>query len=240
MVLCCATCTLVFHVNCARPKLQDEPPDDWMCAYCCVECVGGKNDGKERSKATQACREMERMKRECVKEHANEDEGSSEGGVPCAAPSEDNFVLDMNNDDNIEDDDDYEGHKKTTKRIKTTKTTKMTKTTKITKTIKTTTARFQAKTTKTTKRTKMTKTTKTTMARFQAKTTKTTKTMKMTKTTKTTTARFQAKTTKMTKMTKTTNTANTTKTTKMRKTRKMWGPSATRWREECPARLTLH
>jgi hypothetical protein len=155
--------------------------------------VGGKKDWKERSKAMQACREMERMKRECVKEHANEDEGSSEGGVPCAAPSEDNFVLDMNNDDNIEDCDDYEGHKKTTKRIKTTKTTKMTKTTKITKTMKTTTARFQAKTTKTTKRMKMTKTTKTTTARFQAKTTKTTKTMKMFITTKTTTARFQAK-----------------------------------------------
>ena len=89
VVLCCAMCNLFFHVNCARPKLQDEPPGDWMCAYCCVECVGGKKDGKERRKATQACREMERMKRECVKEHANEDEGSSEGGVPCAAPSDD-------------------------------------------------------------------------------------------------------------------------------------------------------
>ena len=111
VVLCCAMCNLFFHVNCARPKLQDEPPGDWMCAYCCVECVGGKKDGKERRKATQACREMERMKRECVKEHANEDEGSSEGGVPCAAPSDDHFVLDMNDDDNNEDNDNYDGHK---------------------------------------------------------------------------------------------------------------------------------
>ena len=106
VVLCCATCTLVFHVNCARPKLQDEPPDDWMCAYCCVECVGGKKDGKERSKATQACREMERMKRE------NEDEGSSKGGVPCAAPLDDHFFLNMNEDNNNdhEDDEDHEDH----------------------------------------------------------------------------------------------------------------------------------
>ena len=52
----------------------------------------------------------ERMKWECVKEHANEDEGSSEGGVPCTAPSDHSFVLDMNDDDNNEDDDDYEGH----------------------------------------------------------------------------------------------------------------------------------
>jgi hypothetical protein len=53
---------------------------------------------------------MEWMKRECVKEHPNEDEGSAKGGVPCAAPSDDHFVLDMNDDNNNEDDDDYEDH----------------------------------------------------------------------------------------------------------------------------------
>ena len=109
-VLCCATCNLVFHVDCVRPKLLEEAPNDWMCAYCCVDGLGGKNDEKERRKATQACREMERMTRECVKEHANENEGSSEGGLPCAAPSDDHFVLDMNDDDNNKDDDDYKCH----------------------------------------------------------------------------------------------------------------------------------
>ncbi len=109
-VLCCATCNLVFHVDCVRPKLLEEAPNDWMCTYCCVDGLGGKNDEKERRKAMQACREMERMTRECAKEHANEDEGSSEGGVPCAAPSDDHFVLDMNDDDNNEDNDNYEGH----------------------------------------------------------------------------------------------------------------------------------
>jgi len=64
-VLCCATCNLVFHVHCARPKLQEEPPDDWKCAYCWAAGVmGGKKDGKERRKAAQACREMERMRRD--------------------------------------------------------------------------------------------------------------------------------------------------------------------------------
>jgi len=69
-VLCCATCNLVFHVHCARPKLQEEPPDDWKCAYCWAAGVmGGKKDGKERRKAAQACREMERMRRD-IKERA--------------------------------------------------------------------------------------------------------------------------------------------------------------------------
>jgi hypothetical protein len=37
-VLCCSTCTLVFHVHCARPLLKKNLPDDWRCAYCLAEC----------------------------------------------------------------------------------------------------------------------------------------------------------------------------------------------------------
>lgn len=67
-VLCCATCNLVYHVNCLRPKLKGDPPDDWSCAYCISDGVlGGKKDGKDRRKAAQACREMEQMRRD-VKE----------------------------------------------------------------------------------------------------------------------------------------------------------------------------
>ena len=44
VVLCCATCNLVFHMHFARPKLQEEPPDDWKGAYC---WVGGVKDGEE-------------------------------------------------------------------------------------------------------------------------------------------------------------------------------------------------
>eukprot|EP00985_Skeletonema_marinoi_P012332 scaffold5935_cov106-Skeletonema_marinoi.AAC.2 len=66
-LLCCATCNLVFHVECARPKItsMEEAPDDWKCAYCWAAGVmGGKKDGKDRRKAAQAVREMERAKRE--------------------------------------------------------------------------------------------------------------------------------------------------------------------------------
>ncbi len=33
-LLCCASCTLVFHIDCLLPKLIEEPPDDWRCAHC--------------------------------------------------------------------------------------------------------------------------------------------------------------------------------------------------------------
>jgi hypothetical protein len=36
-LLCCATCTLVFHIDCLLPKLIEEPPDDWRCTHCCRE-----------------------------------------------------------------------------------------------------------------------------------------------------------------------------------------------------------
>ena len=66
-LLCCATCNLVFHVECARPKIasMEQAPDDWKCAYCWAAGVmGGKKESKERRKAAQAVRDMERAKRE--------------------------------------------------------------------------------------------------------------------------------------------------------------------------------
>jgi len=63
-LLCCATCNLVFHVGCTRPKLTEEPPDDWNCSYCVASGVlGGKKDSKKRRVASQACRDMEKMRR---------------------------------------------------------------------------------------------------------------------------------------------------------------------------------
>jgi hypothetical protein len=52
-LLCCATCNLVFHTGCARPKLTKEPDDDWRCAYCLAELEGGKKESRERKKAIQ-------------------------------------------------------------------------------------------------------------------------------------------------------------------------------------------
>jgi hypothetical protein len=54
-LLCCATCNLVFHTKCARPKLTKEPDDDWKCAYCVAEGPGGKKEGSLRKKAAQVC-----------------------------------------------------------------------------------------------------------------------------------------------------------------------------------------
>ena len=53
-LLCCATCNLVFHTKCTRPKLLKEPDDDWKCSYCIADGVsGGKKEGRERRKAAQ-------------------------------------------------------------------------------------------------------------------------------------------------------------------------------------------
>jgi hypothetical protein len=69
-VLCCATFNLVFHVECARSKLLEEPPINWMCAYCWVaDYMGGEKDGKGWCVAKKECREMERMMRD-IKEMA--------------------------------------------------------------------------------------------------------------------------------------------------------------------------
>jgi len=36
-LLCCDTCSLVFHVRCIRPKLGAVPKGKWSCAYCVLE-----------------------------------------------------------------------------------------------------------------------------------------------------------------------------------------------------------
>ena len=41
-LLCCSTCNLVFHLQCTRPHLSVEPPDDWSCSYCIA------NDGEQK------------------------------------------------------------------------------------------------------------------------------------------------------------------------------------------------
>jgi len=64
-VLCCATCSLVFHIQCARPSLKSMPPDTWSCAYCDAAGVTGlKKDSRQRKRACQALREMEKMRTE--------------------------------------------------------------------------------------------------------------------------------------------------------------------------------
>ena len=33
-LLCCDTCSLVFHIGCIRPKIGSIPKGKWSCAYC--------------------------------------------------------------------------------------------------------------------------------------------------------------------------------------------------------------
>jgi PHD-finger len=33
-LLCCDTCSLVFHLGCIRPKIVSIPKGKWSCAYC--------------------------------------------------------------------------------------------------------------------------------------------------------------------------------------------------------------
>ena len=36
-LLCCDTCSLVFHLRCIRPKLTAVPRGDWSCAHCVLD-----------------------------------------------------------------------------------------------------------------------------------------------------------------------------------------------------------
>ena len=36
-LLCCDTCTLVFHLNCLRPKISSIPKGKWSCAHCIAD-----------------------------------------------------------------------------------------------------------------------------------------------------------------------------------------------------------
>lgn len=36
-LLCCDTCTLVFHLKCFRPKLSGIPKGSWSCPHCVID-----------------------------------------------------------------------------------------------------------------------------------------------------------------------------------------------------------
>lgn len=36
-LLCCDTCSLVFHLKCIRPKMSAVPKGHWSCARCIVD-----------------------------------------------------------------------------------------------------------------------------------------------------------------------------------------------------------
>ena len=36
-LMCCDTCTIVFHLKCIRPKMKAVPKGVWSCAYCVLD-----------------------------------------------------------------------------------------------------------------------------------------------------------------------------------------------------------
>jgi hypothetical protein len=42
-LLCCETCTLVYHLSCLRPKISTIPKGKWSCVHCVIEGVVSGN-----------------------------------------------------------------------------------------------------------------------------------------------------------------------------------------------------
>ena len=36
-LLCCDSCSLVYHLSCVRPRLNEVPEGEWHCPYCLLE-----------------------------------------------------------------------------------------------------------------------------------------------------------------------------------------------------------
>ena len=73
-LLCCSTCTLVFHLECVRPTLEQLPEEEWSCPHCVISGVNvvvpGKTEkqvirknSKAWKEATVGIKEMEKLKR---------------------------------------------------------------------------------------------------------------------------------------------------------------------------------
>ncbi|XP_073435899.1 nucleosome-remodeling factor subunit BPTF isoform X3 [Dendrobates tinctorius] len=43
-LLCCETCSAVYHLECVKPPLEEVPEDEWQCEVCVVHKVSGVND----------------------------------------------------------------------------------------------------------------------------------------------------------------------------------------------------
>ena len=100
-VLCCSTCNLVFHLKCLRPVLKAIPPDNWSCAYCDSSGVTGfKKESRQRKRAEQAVREMQKMRAE--KKAALADNDGKDEIVVDASVSQKTVDTIPNDDDNDE------------------------------------------------------------------------------------------------------------------------------------------
>ena len=81
-LICCTTCSLVFHRECLRPISKTEPID-WNCPHCIIQGLGGyKRHSKTWKRAEAGARQMKRMRIEKVGgEQEEEDEEKSRGKI---------------------------------------------------------------------------------------------------------------------------------------------------------------
>jgi hypothetical protein len=50
-LLCCSTCSLVFHLECVRPTLEKLPAGDWSCPHCIISGSAVVVQGKDEKQA---------------------------------------------------------------------------------------------------------------------------------------------------------------------------------------------
>lgn len=50
-LLCCDTCTLVFHLGCIRPKISTIPKGKWSCAHCISDVSRAESGTNNQNKS---------------------------------------------------------------------------------------------------------------------------------------------------------------------------------------------
>ncbi|RUS79321.1 hypothetical protein EGW08_012906 [Elysia chlorotica] len=57
-LLCCETCSAVYHLTCVEPPMQEVPEDDWLCSVCRAHQIKGVTDCiSEAEKSGLLCRQ---------------------------------------------------------------------------------------------------------------------------------------------------------------------------------------
>ncbi|XP_061083585.1 nucleosome-remodeling factor subunit BPTF isoform X5 [Conger conger] len=51
-LLCCETCSAVYHLECVKPPLEEVPEDEWQCEICVAHKVPGVTDSVTESQKT--------------------------------------------------------------------------------------------------------------------------------------------------------------------------------------------
>jgi len=102
-LLCCDSCSLVYHVICVRPALATVPEGDWVCAYClrdeereqaaqgtsaAVTDIEATTTTSRRSLATDAIRTMKMLHALNVTEHMSEEDRAKSTTSLLKAPFE--------------------------------------------------------------------------------------------------------------------------------------------------------